>query len=292
MEMSTTNDKTEPEASADNNQQTTREGTERKYSSEEVAEIIRISLQEDSGSNEESVDYEELLAIAQEVGVDSARIDRAVDLLEDEQAARDKERYLWSRFHTHFILFIAVNLLCVVINVFDGSSTFWSLYVIFGWGLFLLGHYAGLRYAPGFVELAMERTQHVANNKYREYFEDDDIVGFTIPDPMGLTESQGIISLEDDKLLIEYQTMDCMVGFLKTRVKVTEIELENLTSARLVQGLWATELVLGGKNLRTFGNSPGSAGGKLKLKINRLSRRAAERLTRDIREVLKQKPGG
>lgn len=292
MEMSTTNDKTEPEASADNNQQTTREGTERKYSSEEVAEIIRISLQEDSGSNEESVDYEELLAIAQEVGVDSARIDRAVDLLEDEQAARDKERYLWSRFHTHFILFIAVNLFCVVINVFDGSSTFWSLYVIFGWGLFLLGHYAGLRYAPGFVELAMERTQHVANNKYREYFEDDDIVGFTIPDPMGLTESQGIISLEDDKLLIEYQTLDSMLGFLKTRVKVAEVAIEQLTSARLVQGLWATELVLAGKNMRTFGNAPGSAGGKLKLKINRLSRRAAERLTRDIREVLKQKPGG
>jgi hypothetical protein len=176
--------------------------------------------------------------------------------------------------------------------VFDGSPTFWSLYVIFGWGLFLLGHYAGLRYAPDFVELAMERTQHVANSKYREYFEDEDIVGFTIPDSMGLTESQGIINLEDDKLVIEYQTMDCMVGLLKTRVKVSEIEIENLTSARLVQGLWATELVLGGKNLRTFSNAPGSAGGKLKLKINRLSRRAAEQLTNDIRDALKQNSKG
>ncbi len=260
--------------------------TQRKYSSEEVAEIIRLSLQDESGSGEDAVDYDELLSIAREVGVDSARIDRAVELLEDEQAARDKERYLWTRFRTHCAIFVAVNLLCVTLNVFSSSESAWSLYLIFGWGLFLLGHYAGLRYAPGFVELAMQRTQHVANNKFQQFFEDDNIVGFTVPEPMGLTESQGVIGLESDKVVVEYQTLDSMVGFLKTRVKVTEVNLEDLTNARLEQGLWTTELVLSAKNLRTFGNTPGSAGGKLRLKINRQSRRAAERLVSEIRDSL------
>lgn len=260
--------------------------SERRYSSEEVAEIIRLGLQHDHGSSEETVDHDELLAIAREVGVDSERIDRAVELLEDEQAAREKERYLWSRFHTHLVLFIGVNLLCVTINVLGDSATFWSLYVLFGWGLFLLGHYAGLRFAPDFVELAMERTQHIANNKYQQFFEEDNVVGFTVPDPMGLTETKGVVNIETDRVIIEYQTLDSMFGFLKSRVKVSEIEFSNLVSARLEQGLWNAELVLGGKSLRTFGAAPGSAGGKLKLKIDRQSRRAAERLVEQIRSSL------
>ncbi len=260
--------------------------TERKYSSEEVAEIIRLSLQDESGNKDDAVDYEELISIAREVGVDSERVDRAVELLEDEQSARDKERYLWARFRTHCILFIGVNLFCVTLNVFGSSDTAWSLYVIFGWGLFLLGHYAGLRYAPGFVEIAMERTEHVANAKYRQFFEDDNIVGFTVPDPMGLSESQGVVNLEDDRIIIEYQTLDTMLGFLKTKVKVAEVSIKDLTNARIEQGLWTTDLVLSGKNLRCFGNTPGSAGGKLRLKINRQSRRAAERLVSQLREQL------
>ena len=161
MEMSPMNNNSQaPELDKSEAASESHQSSARRYSSEEVAEIIRLGLRQDRKSSEETVDYEELLAIAQEVGVDSERIDRAVELLEDEQAAREKERDLWARFHTHVILFIAVNLLCVTINVLGDSSTFWSLYVVFGWGLFLLGHYAGLRFAPDFVALAMERTQH------------------------------------------------------------------------------------------------------------------------------------
>ncbi|MCG8415084.1 MAG: 2TM domain-containing protein [Pseudomonadales bacterium] len=264
----------------------------RRYSSEEVAEIIRLSLQDEAKQQENSVDYDELLAIAREVGVDSDRIDKAVELLEDEQLAKDKAEYLWSRFRTHCILFIGVNLLCITINVLTstnepaGSGVFWSMYVLFGWGFFLLGHYAGLRYAPQFVEMAMERTQHLANARYQSFFEDDGNVGFTVADPMGLTETMGLLAIENDKLVIEYQTLDSMVGFLKTRVKAIEIDFENLTAARIEQKLWSADLVLQGKNMRTFKNAPGSSGGRLRLKLNRQSRRAAERLTQEIRANL------
>ena len=41
------------------------------------------------------------------------------------------------------------------------------MYVLFGWGLFLLGRYAGMRSAPQFVEFAVDRTWQLANNHYQ-----------------------------------------------------------------------------------------------------------------------------
>jgi len=99
--------------------------------------------------------------IAKDVGVSSEQIDRAVFMLQEEQQTREKERGLWLRFKAHALVFAGVNLLLVAINLIGGSGTFWALYSIFGWGLFLLGHYAGLRYAPQFVEMATQRTRNM-----------------------------------------------------------------------------------------------------------------------------------
>lgn len=85
---------------------------ERRYSSDEVADIIRLSLQDESRKHSDnSIDYAELLLIAKDVGVDSDRIDHAVHLLEEELQTRDKERALWARFKGHAQLFAGINLL-------------------------------------------------------------------------------------------------------------------------------------------------------------------------------------
>ena len=47
-------------------------------------------------------------------------------------------------------------------------------------------------------------------------------------------------------------------------------------------------VVLNGKNMRTFKNAPGSGGGRLRLKINRQSRKAAVSLAQEIRAKLTQ----
>ena len=277
-----------PNMSDENNVKEQRPSAEqsRRYSSEEVADIIRISLRDEARRADDTVDYEELLAIAAEMGVHKDQITRAVHLLEEEQLAHDKESELWVRFKTHGFLFIAVNLLCVTINVLGNSSTFWSMYVLFGWGLFLLGHYAGLRYAPQFVEMAMDRTRQLANNHYQAMFEDDANIGFTSSDSTGMSETQGLISLEGDKLILEYQTMDAFLGLLKSSIKVVEIPIHDLSNIRLEQRLWNAELVLQGKNMRVFKNALGSSAGKLRLRINRPSARAAAGLVQTAREKL------
>jgi transposase-like protein len=265
-------------------------GSDRRYSSDEVADIIRLSLQDENRQrSDDFVDYDELLAIAKDVGVDSSQIDRAVQLLEEEQQARDKEQFLWLRFKTHTLLFAVTNLLLITVNLISGSDSFWAMYVVFGWGLFLLGHYAGIRYAPQFVEIAMQRTREMANNKYQNLFDSEDQVLISTSDAMGMTETSGMISLEEDQLMLEYQTIDAMLGVIKTGVKTVSIPLSGLSSARVEQKLWSAELVLQGKTMRLFGNAPGTKAGQLRVKINRQSLAAANALVEEIKSRLAEK---
>jgi len=160
------------------------------------------------------------------------------------------------------------------------------MYVLFGWGLFLLGHYAGLRYAPQFVEIAMDRMRQLANNHYQALFEDDSNVGFTSTDSTGMSQTRGIASIEGEKLMLEYQTMDAFLGLLKSSIKVVEIPVQDLSNIRLEQRLWNADLVLQGKNIRVLKNAPSSSAGKLRLRINRQSARAASELVQTAREIL------
>lgn len=256
---------------------------DRRYSSDEVAEIIRLSLQDENRKrSDNSVDYAELLAIAKDVGVDSDRIDHAVHLLEEELQTRDKERALWARFKGHAQLFAGINLLLITVNLLSGSNSFWAMYVTFGWGLFLLGHYAGLRYAPQFVEMAMQRTRNLLDYKQHPLPDNEDRVLISTCDSMGMTETSGMLSLEEGKLLLEYQTIDAILGILKSGIKVVEISLSELSSANVEQKLWSAELVLQGKNMRVLGNVPGASQGQLRAKLNRQSITAARHLVQQI----------
>ena len=256
---------------------------DRRYSSDEVAEIIRLSLQDENRKrSDNSVDYAELLAIAKDVGVDSDRIDHAVQLLEEELQTRDKERALWARFKGHAQLFAGINLLLITVNLLSGSNSFWAMYVTFGWGMFLLGHYAGLRYAPQFVEMAMQRTRNLLDYKQHPLPDNEDRVLISTCDSMGMTETSGMLSLEEGKLLLEYQTIDAILGILKSGIKVVEISLSELSSANVEQKLWSAELVLQGKNMRVLGNVPGASQGQLRAKLNRQSITAARHLVQQI----------
>ena len=255
----------------------------RRYSSEEVADIIRLSLQDESRKNSDSlIDYDELIAIAKDVGVSSDQIDRAVFMLQEEQQTREKERALWSRFKGHALLFAGVNLLLISINLLSGSDTFWAIYSVFGWGLFLLGHYAGLRYAPQFVEMAMQRTRNMMDNTYQSSFDNEDQVLFSTSDAMGMTETSGMIRLEEGKLVLEYQTIDALLGLVKSSVKSVDIPLGNLTSVRVDQKLWNADLILQGKTMGTLGSIPGASRGQLRVKLNRQAVNAAKTLIAEI----------
>ncbi len=254
----------------------------RHYSSEEVADIIRISLRNESENMANTIDHDELIAIGKEVGVSDEQIDRAVHLFEGEQKAKDKENELWLKFKAHVALFVGVNFLCILINLLTGIEYFWAAYVLLGMGLFLLGHYAGLRYAPEFVQMAMDRTKDYAHGRYQATSEEEANVGFTVADASGLMATEGLLFVEDDTLVIEHQTMDSVLGMLKTSIKETKIPLGDITVARLEQKFWSAEFVLKTSSLRTLRNIPGRSSGVARLTINRQSNSAASLLVSEI----------
>lgn len=250
----------------------------RRYSSDEVADIIRFSLLDESGKSEEAVDHDELLSIGKEFGVDDAQIDRAIRSLEEERRTKDKEQHLWQKFKAHCMASVAGMVLCVIINIFTGMAVFWSGYVVLGLGLFLLGHYAGVRYAPEFVEMALERSRGLARNYYEDQYVDDKNVAFNVWDSSGLMESDGLLSFADGTLKIEHQTTDSVLGLFKTSVKEVEVGVAEIRQARIERKMFGSELVLQGSSLRTFRNLPGCTGGNLHIKISRQSQLAAQNL--------------
>jgi hypothetical protein len=111
---------------------------------------------------------------------------------------------------------------------------------------------------------------------------DDKNMAFNVWDSSGLMESDGLISFADNKLRVEYQTTDSVLGVFKTSVKEVEVSVEDIRHARIDRKMFGSELVLQGSSLRIFRNMPGNTGGDLRIKINRQSQLAAQNLIEGI----------
>ena len=86
-----------------------------------------------------------------------------------------KEQNLWKKFKVQCATSVAVMILRFIINIFTGMAVFCSGYVASALGLFLLGHYAGVRFAPEFVEMTLERSSGFARHYYEDQHMDDKI---------------------------------------------------------------------------------------------------------------------
>lgn len=258
----------------------------RRYSSDEVADIIRLGLLNESGGTEDTVDYNELVSIGHDLGVSSEAIDRSILLLEQQQDSKKQNKQLWMKFKAHCLIFLAVSLVSLSINLLAGLDEFWSGYIVVAMGLFLLGHYAGLRFAPEFLQKALERTSELARNSANAYMDVDENVSFKIDDPSGFMESEGIVYLDDDHLQIEFQTSDSFLGLFRTQLKEASIALSDIRTIKLQQKFWSSELVIQGRNMKVFRHLPGGSAGKLILKLNREAQQAALELVSSVNEKL------
>ncbi|MFT4862211.1 MAG: hypothetical protein ACI95C_001429 [Pseudohongiellaceae bacterium] len=265
---------------------TTSRKMSRRYSSDEVADIIRLGLLNEAGETEDTVDYEELVSIGTDLGVSPQAIDRSILLLEQQQDSRSQDKQLWMKFRAHCIIFLSVSAVALLINLLAGLQEFWSGYIVVAMGLFLLGHYAGLRFAPEFLQRAVERTSELARNSATAYVNEDANVSFKIDGPSGFMESEGLVYLEDDHLKIEFQTYDSVLGLFRSNLKEAAIALADIRFIKLNQKFWSSELVILGRNMKVFRHLPSGGAGKLVLKLNRDAQQAALTLVLSVSERL------
>ncbi len=115
--------------------------TERRYSREEVDAILGRAVERERTSDELS--REQLVAIAQEVGVSATSIDRAITEITSERKDIEELARLrqnaWRGFVAHLIPYLCVNTLLVLLN-FLTTRFPWALFPILGWGIGLFSH--------------------------------------------------------------------------------------------------------------------------------------------------------
>lgn len=104
----------------------------------------------------------------------------------------------------------------------------------------------------------------------------------------GIREADGLLRLEDEKLVLEYQLKDSIMGVFKSDVEIMRIPIEKLSDASLKKRLFTTKLMLQASSMTFFDEVPGSNHGRLELKIKRRDRKAAENLASRITLLLSE----
>jgi hypothetical protein len=115
--------------------------SERRYSREEVDAILGRVVERERTADDLS--HDQLVAVAQEVGLSAASIERAIAEISSERRDHDElvqlRRNDWRGFLHHLIPYLCVCGLLVMINVLTTSFP-WSLFPILGWGIGILSH--------------------------------------------------------------------------------------------------------------------------------------------------------
>lgn len=103
---------------------------------------------------------------------------------------------------------------------------------------------------------------------------------FTIANLYGdLGEATGMLTLEADQLVIEFQTRDAILGLLKSDIKEVVLDLNDLVEVTLEEKLFRTRLHLKARRMGMLGEIPGVERGELCLQIARKDRAAAGALS-------------
>ena len=115
--------------------------TSRKYSNEEVSRILRRAL---SREHDELISHDELVETAEELGIDPAKLESA---LEQEKAGKAKmdAREAWlkrrrSKFYPHLWSYIIVNTAILLVDIFTPGG-WWFQWALLGWGIGLAFHF-------------------------------------------------------------------------------------------------------------------------------------------------------
>ena len=91
----------------------------------------------------------------------------------------------------------------------------------------------------------------------------------------GLGKVNGLIRLEDDVLVLEYQTKDGVFGVLKSRVRETRLGLKDVASIEFDRGRVTSNLRLRVLSIALLSDLPCCESGEARLKIARRDRDAA-----------------
>lgn len=104
----------------------------------------------------------------------------------------------------------------------------------------------------------------------------------------GLQKASGLLKLEGEELVMEFQVKDALFEVFKSDVEEITIPLRDLQSVDYKKGWFSSKIILEARSLRAFDDIPGSDQGECVLKIKRKEKKDAENLVSKIRLTISE----
>jgi len=104
----------------------------------------------------------------------------------------------------------------------------------------------------------------------------------------GLATVQGLVSLEQDDLILEFQIKDGLVGVLKSQVREVRVPLRELEAITLEKKWLSLGLVLKAYRIRTLLDIPSSEAGRVVLKLTKRDEAVAIQLVNHVQVKLSE----
>jgi len=100
----------------------------------------------------------------------------------------------------------------------------------------------------------------------------------------GLAQTRGLISSEGDRLRLQFQSQDAILGVIKSGVGQIDIPMADVASVHLEKSWfgWIQELVIQVTRLDLVQTLPGVTQGRLVLQVARKDRVAAQRFAAEL----------
>ena len=107
------------------------------------------------------------------------------------------------------------------------------------------------------------------------------------PDAM-FTEAEGLVKLEQGRLIIEFETKDAFFGVYRSGVQEIAVLPDDITSINFKRNLFKAELRIRARSMKTFDQVPGSKLGEIRLRFRRPHRAEAEELAAFLQRRLSE----
>jgi tRNA A-37 threonylcarbamoyl transferase component Bud32 len=103
----------------------------------------------------------------------------------------------------------------------------------------------------------------------------------------GFAKAHGLLRLEGDALIMEYEIKDKLFGLLRSAPRLSRIMAGDLHSIHLKKGWWTSEVTLRARRMAALVGFPGASGGEVVVDIARKDKKAAEQFVNEGMELLK-----
>lgn len=120
-------------------------------------------------------------------------------------------------------------------------------------------------------------------------YEDDFMIPFKIHGVnAGFTEVDGLLKIEKDRLSLEFESADAIIGIVKSDLKEVTIPFESIKKVEFVKKWFSAQIFIYTRNIAALKDVPGSKSGMVRLSIKRNQKREAMNFNSHLQLVLSE----